>query len=170
MMRMMRWTTGFLALAIALSACSTGAQSSDVVGARADSSLANARAEIEPLFQRMQTTANAHDVDGHLAAYVRDSTLVFVINDRSIRGFAALREQQSEWWQGGKSDVVYRVEGEADYRMPAPGVVVQTYFLTSHRTLADGAARDGRVAVTAIWQKRPEGWRIIYAHESSGPR
>lgn len=169
---------GILGAAMLLAACSPGAQSTHagdgrttgaVAEALPDSSLAEARLEIEPLFERMQTAANAHDVDGHLAAYVRDSTLIFVFNDRVIRGFAALREQQRQWWRGGNTDVAYRVDGAPDYRMPAPGVVVQTYLITSHRTLPDGTTRDGSVAITAVWQKRPEGWRIMHAHESTGP-
>ncbi len=159
----------FLALALTLAACSTASRSTRPAGEGAGDALAEARAEITPLFERMQTTANAHDADGHLAAYARDSTLLFVINDRAIRGFAALLEQQREWWKGGTSDVVYRLAGDPEFRMLAPGLVLQTYFLSSHRTLADGTTRDGRLAVTDVWAKRPEGWRIIYAHESSGP-
>jgi ketosteroid isomerase-like protein len=158
----------FLALTLTLAACSTASRSARPAGADTGDALAEARAEITPLFERMQTTASAHDADGHLAAYARDSTLLFVINDRAIRGFAALLEQQREWWKSGTSDVVYRLEGEPEFRMPAPGLVLQTYFLSSRRTLGDGTTRDGRLAVTDVWEKRPEGWRIIYAHESSG--
>lgn len=167
---MTKWAIGFVILVTSLAACSTSARSASAVGARAGDALAEARTEIEPLFERMQTTANAHDVDGHLAAYARDSTLLFVINDEIVRGWSELHERQRQWWQDGKSNAVYRVLGEPDYRMPAPGLVVQTYLLSSHRTLADGTARDGRIAVTDIWRKGPDGWRVIYAHESTGPR
>jgi ketosteroid isomerase-like protein len=167
---MKKWSGTILGVMLVIMACSTGAPSTHAGDARATEALAEARSAIVPLFERMQTTANAHDVDGHLAAYARDSTLLFVINDQAIRGFTALHDQQTKWWQGGKTDVAYRVEGEPIYRMLAPGLVVQTYFLSSHRTLDDGATRDGRVAVSAIWQKRADGWRIIYAHESTGAR
>ncbi|HET7622091.1 MAG TPA: molybdopterin-dependent oxidoreductase [Gemmatimonadaceae bacterium] len=158
----------FLALTLALAACSSAARSTRTADERAGGTLAEARAEITPLFERMQTTANAHDADGHLAAYAHDSALVFIINDQAIHGFAALLEQQRAWWKNGTSDVVYRLDGDPEYRMPAPGLVVETYFLKARRTLADGTVREGRLAVTDIWKKRPEGWRIIYAHESSG--
>ena len=167
---MKKWGGTILGVMLVVAACATGARSTRPADGRAAGSLAEARSEITPLFERMQATANAHDVDGHLAAYARDSTLLFVINDQAIRGFAALHEQQTKWWQGGKSDVVYRVEGEPIYLMPAPGIVVQTYFLSSHRTMDDGTTRDGRIAVSAIWQKQADGWRIVYAHESTGAR
>ena len=169
-MHILKATTSFLALAVSITACSTAASSTRSERARAGGTLVEAREEIQPLFERMLATANAHDVDGHLAAYVRDSTLVFVINDEIIRGWTELHERQRQWWQDGKSDAAYRVVGEPAYQMPALGVVVQTYLLSSHRTLADGAPSDGRIAVTDIWRKGPDGWRVVYAHESFGQR
>ena len=167
---MLKAITSFLALAVSVTACSTAAPSTRAEGPRDVAFLAEAREGIQPLFERMLVTANAHDVDGHLATYARDSTLVFVINDQIIRGWTELHERQRQWWQDGKSDAAYRVVGEPDYQMPAAGVVVQTYLLSSHRTLADGTPSDGRIAVTDIWRKGPDGWRILYAHESFGQR
>ncbi len=156
---MRKWSGTILGVMLVMTACTTGTRSTRPADGRAAESLAEARSEIAPLFERMQATANA-----------RDSTLLFVINDQAIRGFTALHEQQTRWWRGGKSDVVYRVDGEPIYRMLAPGLVVQTYFLSSHRTMDDGTTRDGRIAVSAIWQKLADGWRIVYAHESTGAR
>jgi ketosteroid isomerase-like protein len=129
--------------------------------------LAGAKAEILPLFEAMQEAANAHDAEKHLAYYVQGPDLLFVINDRSIVGYDALLKQQRVWWQDGKSDVRYQMVGEPEFRMPAPGLVMATYFLTSSRTAADGTIRHTRFGISALWQRRPEGWRIIYAHEST---
>jgi ketosteroid isomerase-like protein len=134
---------------------------------RKEDDIAAARAEIAPLFAEMQAAANAHDTDRHLAFYVREPTLLFVLNDQSIVGWEALREQQRQWWNDGKTDVVYSQVGEPEYRMPAPGLVMMTYFLTSRRTLPDGEVRTTGFGISALWQKRPEGWRIIHAHEST---
>lgn len=129
--------------------------------------LAKAKAEILPHFEAMQAAANAHDAEKHISYYARDPDLLFVINDRAILGWDALLKQQREWWQNGKSDVTYTVVGDPDFRMPAPGLVLTTYFLTSRRTMPDGTARHTRFGISALWQRRPEGWRIIYAHEST---
>src|SRR4051812_48238522 len=91
------------------------------------SALASAEAAIRPMLQEMLAAANAHDTDRHLAAYLHSSELLFVMNDESIAGFDSLRVRQRQWWQDGKSDVVYEIVGTPQYRMPAPGVVVQTY-------------------------------------------
>jgi ketosteroid isomerase-like protein len=129
--------------------------------------LAAARAEILPLFEAMQLAANAHDAEKHVSFYAREPSLLFVINDEAIVGYDALLAKQRQWWQNGKTDVTYKLAGEPDFRMPAPGLVMVTYFLTSRRTPPDGKTRDTRFGISALWQKRPEGWRIIYAHEST---
>ena len=129
-------------------------------------SLSSARAEILPLFEAMEAAANAHDAEKHVSFYAKEPTLLFVINDRKIKGWDALLEQQRQWWQNGKTDVKYELIGEPDFRMPAPGLVMVTYFLTSHRALPGGQTSDSKFGISALWQKRSEGWRIIYAHES----
>jgi ketosteroid isomerase-like protein len=44
---------------------------------------------------------------------------------------------------------------------------MQTFFLTSTFTSAKGQAMKGRLSVSNLWQKREEGWRIVYTHESN---
>ena len=129
--------------------------------------LAAARGDILPLLAAMQDAANAHDAAKHLSYYAHDASLLFVINDQSIAGWDALLAQQRKWWLDGKSDAHYAMTGDPDFRMPAPGVVIVTYFLTSQRTQADGTPQKTRFGISDVWQRRPEGWRIIYAHEST---
>jgi ketosteroid isomerase-like protein len=129
-------------------------------------SLAAVRAEILPLINAMEAAANDHDAEKHVSFYAKDPSLLFVINDRAIIGWDALLKQQQQWWHDGKTDVKYELIGKMDFQMPAPGLVMLTYFLRSHRTLSDGQTSDSRFGISLLWKKRPEGWRIIYAHES----
>lgn len=138
-----------------------------VLAAESENALEAARADIAPLFAKMQAAANAHDTDGHLAFYAREPSLLFIINDQAIIGWEALREKQLQWWNNGKTDVVYTQVGQPDYRMPAPGLVMLTHFLTSRRTLPSGETRTTGFGISALWQRRPEGWRIIHAHEAT---
>jgi ketosteroid isomerase-like protein len=154
---MKSWLTGCVVILFSLAA----------IGAGPADDLSKARSEIAPLLKAMQDAANAHDAAKHVSFYAKDPNLLFVINDRAITGFDPLLEQQKQWWQNGSSDVVYTMVGEPDYRMPGPGLVMVTYFLTSRRTDPSGAARNTRLGISALWQHRPEGWRIIYAHEST---
>ena len=123
-------------------------------------------AELRPLFAELLAAANAHDTDRHLALYIHSRDLVFVVNDEPIRGYDSLRVRQRQWWLDGKSDAVYSVVGTPEYRTLAPGVVLQTYFLKSTRSAPDGTSRTASFGITSVWQKRPEGWRITYAHEA----
>ena len=78
--------------------------------------LTTARAEIAPLHAEMQAAANAHDTDRHLSFYVREPSLIFILNDQLIAGWDALREKQRQWWNDGKTDVVYTAVGEPEYQ------------------------------------------------------
>ena len=138
-----------------------------VFAAKSADDLATAQAEIAPLFAEMQAAANAHDTDRHVSFYARVPSLLFIINDQPIIGWEALRDKQRQWWNNGKTDVVYTQVGEPDYRMPGLGLVMVTHFLTSRRTLPGGEVRITNFGISALWQKRPEGWRIIHAHEST---
>lgn len=123
--------------------------------------------EIQPLLDEMQLAANTHNTDRFLASYLRGPDLVFVFNGGIIHGWDALREQQLKWWKNGTSDMVYGPRGAPVFTPLGPGFVVVTSPLVSRRTMPDGTVSSGEFAVTMVWQKRPEGWRIVAAHEST---
>jgi ketosteroid isomerase-like protein len=125
------------------------------------------QAEIRPLLDDQLLAANAHDTDRFLAAYLHDSTLVLVFNGVVTTGFTAVRDLQLKWWNNGRSDVVYSERGPAMFRVLTPDVVVVTQPLGSRRTGADGAVVTGAFTATTVWQKLPEGWRVVLAHEST---
>ena len=129
--------------------------------------LETAKAEILPLLEEMNEAANVHDAERHVAFYARDPDLLFVIHDQAIVGWDALLEQQRAWWRDGKTDVVYTMAGEPEFRMPQPGLVIVTHFLDSVRSLGGGTTKRMRLAISAVWQRGPDGWKIIYAHEST---
>ncbi|MGO8974421.1 MAG: YybH family protein [Steroidobacteraceae bacterium] len=126
-----------------------------------------ARAEVAPLLAEMGAAANAHDIDRHVGFYAHDPSVILIFNGQAINGWDAVREKQAEWWKNGKTDVVYTMQGKPDYRVPAPGLVLTTMFMKSRRTLPSGEVSEGEFAVSSLWQKRPEGWRVIYSHEST---
>jgi hypothetical protein len=39
--------------------------------------------------------------------------------------------------------------------------------LKSRRTMPNGQISNGAFAISSLWQKQPEGWRVIYSHEST---
>jgi|SRR5271156_3268899 len=129
-----------------------------VAGAQAPSAL-------QPVLDDLLPAANAHDTDRFLASYLHDSTVVFVYNGVAITGFAGIRDLQLKAW--AKTDVVYSQHGPMAFQTLTPDVVVVTDPLSARRTLPTGEIKTGEFAVTMVCQRRPDGWRIVYVHESS---
>jgi ketosteroid isomerase-like protein len=128
--------------------------------------MTSAQRRIQPILDQMAKAANAHDTDRFMAFYIHQPTLVFVINGKVIYGWDALHKQQLRWWRNGKSDAVYTQTEPTEFEQIGGGLVVTTRTLDSRRTLPDGKESTGSFAVTDIWKKLPQGWRIIYSHES----
>ncbi len=126
-----------------------------------------ASVEVAPLLAQMSAAANAHDVDRHVSFYAHDGSVVFIFNGEPTIGWEAIREKQREVWKNGTSDVVYSMQGKPTFLVPGPGLVVTTIFLKSRRTMPNGQIADGEFAVSSLREKRPEGWRVIYSHEST---
>lgn len=125
-----------------------------------------ARQAIEPLVTKMSQAANRHDTDAYMALFRKSPNLVFAIDGRIIRGWDALRAQQLAWWKNGKSDAVYSATAAPEFDTLAPGTVLVTQQMSSRRTGTDGKPSLGTFVVTSVWKRLPEGWRIVYGHES----
>jgi ketosteroid isomerase-like protein len=126
-----------------------------------------ASAEVAPLLAEMGAAANAHDVERHVGFYAHDDSVVFIFNGEPTIGWEAIRDKQREVWRNGTSDVVYTMQGQPTFLVAARGLVITTIFLKSRRTMPNGQVADGKFAISSLWQKRPEGWRVIYSHEST---
>jgi hypothetical protein len=57
--------------------------------------------------------------------------------------------------------------GKPTFLVPATGLAVTTIVLKSRRTMLNLQIADGEFAVSSLWRKRPEGWRVIYSQEST---
>jgi len=123
--------------------------------------------QVAPLLAEMEASANAHNTDRHLAAYSRDSTLIFIFNGEIIRGWDTLRERQRQWWNDGKATGAYEYVGEPICELFSKTLGLTTSLIAARSYLSDGQVRERNLVFTALWSRRQEGWRIIYAHESS---
>lgn len=139
-----------------------------IVCAQADAATSVAvRRQIEPLLHEQMLAVNAHDTDRFMAAYLHDASLVFVFNGTLYNGWDNLEAQQLKWWNNGKSDVVYSQRGPSEFTVLSPTIAVVMNPLESRRTLPNGETSMGEFAVTMVWQKRSNGWKIVQAHEST---
>lgn len=121
---------------------------------------------IRPQMAEMLQAANAHDTDAFMATMVRSPRLVFAINGEIIRGWNALHAQQLKWWRQGESDARYAQNGAPAFMALGPDIEIVTWPLASSRADAGGKARASAFVVTYVWQRLPQGWRIVYGHES----
>ncbi len=126
----------------------------------------SAARQIRAQWDDMQRAANAHDTDSFMAPFAHRPDLVFAVNGEVIHGWDALHAQQQKWWNHGKSDARYTQAGELELIALGPDAEVSTASFTSRRTRPDGKISTGRFVVTYIWKKLPQGWRIVYGHES----
>jgi ketosteroid isomerase-like protein len=122
---------------------------------------------VAPLLAEMEASANAHDTDRHLAAFSRNSAHIFIINGAIIRGWEALRERQRQWWNDGQAVRVYEYLGKPICEVLGKDLGLTTLLIAARAHLPDGQVRERQLAFTALWSRRQETWRIIYAHESS---
>src|SRR5262245_5053897 len=103
---------------------------------------------------------NRGDLDGHVAMYT-DSAAMMGRNGPMVGRMVIRGILERGFWTGGKpaqqlsfSDLVVTPLG-AEHAM-----------LTGKCTLTGGGKADFTCRFTTIWEKRPNGWRIIHDHSS----
>src|ERR1700753_1432872 len=87
-----------------------------LLGARTHArAAASPEAELSPILDQMDKTANAHDVNAFMNFYEPSPQMLMVFNGSEVHGFDALKTQQAKWWQDGKTDVVYTRESTPEF-------------------------------------------------------
>lgn len=122
---------------------------------------------IRPLMAKMGNAAAARDADAFMASMLHSPSLVFAINGRVIHGWKALHAAQLKWWSRGEGNTKYSPGGAApEFMALDPDVEIVTLQIIGRYTLPNGKAVTSPFAVTFVWQRLPQGWRIVYGHES----
>ena len=127
------------------------------------------KSAVMPLLVELEASANAHDTDRHMAAYARGSALTFVFNGRIIRGWDQLRELQHRWWSEGNVKGSYAYVDSPIFETLGDDAGLTTFLIAARKEAGDGSVVEKTLAYSALWRRLPEGWRITFAHESSGP-
>jgi ketosteroid isomerase-like protein len=122
---------------------------------------------VTPLLAELQASANAHDTDRHLAAYAREPSLIFILNGRIVRGWDQLHELQRQWWSDGKARGSYTYLDRPILEALGDDAGLTTFLIAARKEEVDGRVLERTLAYSALWRRRPEGWRIVFAHESS---
>lgn len=121
---------------------------------------------IRPLMAKMVTAAAVHDADAFMAFMLHRPSLVYAINGREIHGWKALHAAQVRWWSRGKGNTKYVSGGAPEFMAVGPDVEVMTLHVVGRYALPNGKVVTSPFVVTDVWQHLPQGWRIVYGHES----
>lgn len=137
-------------------------------GACAQTPASSAEQAIRPLMAKMLQAANAGDTETFMAPMVHSPELVFAFNGEAIRGWDALHAQQLKWWAKDKNPTkyTYAEDGAPGFLSLDADVEVVTWPLVSRWTSPAGKEGSSGFVVTYVWQRLPQGWRIVYGHES----
>lgn len=122
----------------------------------ADSDASTAQQEIQAHLDEMLLAANAGDTDRFMVAFVQSPDLVFTIQDLTLVGWEALREQQLQWWDYGNSKGEYTQRTAPIIKHLAQNCAVTVQALAASSPLPDGTRRSRHLSFTAIWKKLPE--------------
>jgi uncharacterized protein (TIGR02246 family) len=115
--------------------------------------------ELEGLMAQSARAWNAGDLDGFLITYARDST--FVTARGPIYGFEQIR---------GRYAARFAPDAERDSLTFTDFTVRRMgsdYVLSTARyVLTRGDSVTATGPFTVIWERRPEGWRMVHDHTS----
>lgn len=134
--------------------------------ALAQSAASPAEQAIRPLMARMGKAARARDAGAFMAFMLHGPSLVSAVNGRVIHGWKALHTEQVRWWSRGKGNSKYSSNGAPEFMALDPDVEIVTLHMNAQYTLPDGKTATSPFVVTEVWQHLPQGWRIVYSHES----
>jgi uncharacterized protein (TIGR02246 family) len=119
---------------------------------------------IHALLVDLDTAASALDVDGFLHFFVDGPQTLFAVDGCISEGLPAIREMHRAGWSQLRT-VTFRSTLRSILHLAADGVVV-TAAGKALRTDADGTMVARDYALTLVLVRRPEGWRVLQAHES----
>jgi beta-aspartyl-peptidase (threonine type) len=115
-------------------------------------------AEIRRLFTESMEASNAGDLAGHLKVY--DESIVFMTKVGPRVGIAPIEEAfRDKYFKDGKAIQQLAFE-EVKVRQLAPGAALTT----ARWKLAGGGVPNQAGWVTVVWQRMPDGWRIVHDH------
>ena len=136
------------------------------MSALAHSAASSAEQAIRPLMARMGEAARARDAGAFMAFMLHGPGLVSAINGRVIHGWTALHTEQVKWWSRGKGNSRYSSGGAPEFEALGPDVEIVTLRMIARYEQPDGKTATSPFVVTDVWQHLPQGWRIVYSHES----
>lgn len=121
---------------------------------------------IRPILAQMFRSAKTLDTARFMVPFLHAPSLVFAINGTLIKGWRTLYAQQLKWWHHRNGELHYRQLGPIGFMALAPGVEITTLHLYARYVLPNGKPAGSAFVVSYVWKRLPQGWQIVYGHES----
>ena len=96
-----------------------------------------------------------------------DTSLTVVFDGNMSIGWQAFGRGQQSYW-ATLSGAAY-VPQQTRITVLDPNTVLVVKSGTATATPIHGPPQRGGFVQTMLWQRRPEGWRVVHAHESTRP-
>jgi uncharacterized protein (TIGR02246 family) len=123
----------------------------------------NSVAEIQSILTAQQDAWNRGDIDSFMNAYARSPSTVFVSEDEVRRGWETVRERyRVKYSDPAKMGKLSFSEIEVTMLSPNAALVFGRWRLKHTNDEPHGR-------FTLIFNRLPEGWRIVHDHTSAAP-
>jgi len=123
----------------------------------------NSVAEIQSVLTAQQDAWNCGEIDAFMNGYARSASTVFVSEDQVQRGWATVRDRyRTKYSDRAKMGTLGFSDIEVTMVSPDAAVVLGRWRLK--RTNDEPHGR-----FTLVFQRLPEGWRIVHDHTSAAP-
>jgi uncharacterized protein (TIGR02246 family) len=123
----------------------------------------NSVAEIQSILTTQQDAWNRGDIDSFMNGYARAPSTVFVSEDEVRRGWETVRERyRVKYSDRAKMGKLSFSEIEVTMLSPDSAVVLGRWRLKHTNDEPHGR-------FTLIFNRLPEGWRIVHDHTSAAP-
>jgi len=121
----------------------------------------NSVAEIQSVLTAQQDAWNRGDIDEFMNGYARSASTVFVSEDEVRRGWETVRDRyRVKYSDRAKMGALNFSEIEVTMLSPDAAVVLGRWKLKRENDEPHGR-------FTLIFQRLPEGWRIVHDHTSA---
>jgi uncharacterized protein (TIGR02246 family) len=123
----------------------------------------NSVAEIQSVLTAQQNAWNRGDIDAFMNGYARSASTVFVSQDEVSRGWETVRDRyRVKYSDRTKMGALSFSEIEVTTLSPDAAVVLGRWRLKRANDEPHGR-------FTLIFERLPEGWRIVHDHTSAAP-
>jgi beta-aspartyl-peptidase (threonine type) len=138
-----------IAIALSLAACAAPPVADDP------------SAELRRLLDQSALAWNAGDLEGFLITYARDSATTFLTVRGLTHGYSAIRDRYASRFEPGAQRDSLRF---TDIELRPLGA--DHLLVTARYVLERGDSVTATGPFTVVWERRPEGWRMIHDHSS----